>query len=56
MPDRAGFEAFYGAHLPRIVRACTLVLLDRGEASEDIYREQPEMLLYILDSIRVEKI
>lgn len=38
MPDRAGFEAFYGAHLPRIVRACTLVLLDRGEA-EDVAAE-----------------
>jgi RNA polymerase sigma factor (sigma-70 family) len=38
VPDRAGFEAFYGAHLPRIVRACTLVLLDRGEA-EDVAAE-----------------
>lgn len=38
MPDRGGFEAFYGAHLPRIVRACTLVLLDRGEA-EDVAAE-----------------
>lgn len=38
MPDRAGFEAFYGANLPRILRACTLVLLDRGEA-EDVAAE-----------------
>lgn len=38
VPDRAGFEAFYGANLPRIVRACTLVLLDRGEA-EDVAAE-----------------
>lgn len=38
MPDRGGFEAFYGTHLPRIVRACTLVLLDRGEA-EDVAAE-----------------
>jgi RNA polymerase sigma-70 factor, ECF subfamily len=36
--DRAGFEAFYGANLPRIVRACSLVLLDRGEA-EDVSAE-----------------
>ena len=38
MPDRAGFEAFYAAHLPRVVRACALVLLDRGDA-EDIAAE-----------------
>jgi RNA polymerase sigma-70 factor (ECF subfamily) len=38
VPDRAGFETFYGAHLPRIVRACSLVLLDRGEA-EDVAAE-----------------
>ena len=38
MPDRAGFEAFYTAHLPRVVRACALVLLDRGEA-EDVAAE-----------------
>jgi RNA polymerase sigma-70 factor (ECF subfamily) len=38
VPDRAGFEAFYGANLPRIVRACSLVLLDRGEA-EDVSAE-----------------
>jgi RNA polymerase sigma-70 factor, ECF subfamily len=36
--DRPGFEAFYGANLPRIVRACSLVLLDRGEA-EDVSAE-----------------
>jgi len=38
VPDRAGFEAFYGANLPRILRACALVLLDRGEA-EDVAAE-----------------
>lgn len=38
VPDRAGFEVFYGAHLPRIMRACALVLLDRGEA-EDVAAE-----------------
>ena len=38
MPDRAGFEAFYAGHLPRVLRACTLVLLDRGEA-EDVAAE-----------------
>ena len=38
MPDRAGFEAFYAAHLPRVVRACALVLLDRGDA-EDVASE-----------------
>jgi len=38
VPDRAGFEAFYAAHLPRVVRACALVLLDRGEA-EDVAAE-----------------
>jgi RNA polymerase sigma-70 factor, ECF subfamily len=36
--DRAGFEAFYAVNLPRILRACTLVLLDRGEA-EDVAAE-----------------
>ena len=38
MPDRAGFEAFYAGHLPRVVRACALVLLDRGDA-EDVAAE-----------------
>ena len=38
MPDRAGFEAFYAAHLPRVMRACALVLLDRGDA-EDVAAE-----------------
>ena len=38
MPDRAGFEAFYAGHLSRVVRACALVLLDRGEA-EDVAAE-----------------
>lgn len=38
VPDRAGFEAFYVGHLPRVLRACTLVLLDRGEA-EDVAAE-----------------
>jgi RNA polymerase sigma factor (sigma-70 family) len=38
VPDRAGFEAFYAAHLPRVVRACALVLLDRGDA-EDVAAE-----------------
>ena len=38
MPDRAGFEAFYAGHLPRVLRACGLVLLDRGEA-EDVAAE-----------------
>lgn len=34
MADRAGFEGYYREHLPRIVRACALVLLDRGLAEE----------------------
>jgi RNA polymerase sigma-70 factor (ECF subfamily) len=38
VPDRAGFEAFYAAHLRRVVRACSLVLLDRGDA-EDVAAE-----------------
>jgi RNA polymerase sigma-70 factor, ECF subfamily len=38
VPDRAGFEAFYVGHLPRVLRACALVLLDRGEA-EDVAAE-----------------
>jgi RNA polymerase sigma factor (sigma-70 family) len=38
VPDRAGFEAFYAAHLPRVVRACALVQLDRGDA-EDVAAE-----------------
>jgi len=38
VPDRAGFEAFYTGHLSRVVRACALVLLDRGEA-EDVAAE-----------------
>lgn len=38
VPDRAGFEVFYVRHLPRVLRACTLVLLDRGEA-EDVAAE-----------------
>lgn len=38
VPDRAGFEAFYAGHLPRVLRACALVLLDRGEA-EDVAAE-----------------
>jgi RNA polymerase sigma factor (sigma-70 family) len=38
VPDRAGFEAFYVGHLPRLVRACALVLLDRGDA-EDVAAE-----------------
>jgi RNA polymerase sigma-70 factor, ECF subfamily len=38
VPDRAGFEAFYAGQLPRVMRACALVLLDRGEA-EDVAAE-----------------
>jgi RNA polymerase sigma factor (sigma-70 family) len=38
VPDRAGFEAFYAGHLSRVVRACDLVLLDRGDA-EDVAAE-----------------
>jgi RNA polymerase sigma factor (sigma-70 family) len=38
VPDRAGFEVFYARHLPRVVRACALVLLDRGDA-EDVAAE-----------------
>lgn len=34
MTDRAGFEAFYRARLPDIVRACALVMLDPGIAEE----------------------
>lgn len=53
VPDRGGFEAFYGAHLPRIVRACTLAL--HRYVGKAVYRQQPEMLLYILNSIRIEE-
>jgi RNA polymerase sigma factor (sigma-70 family) len=38
VPDRPGFEAFYAGHLPRVVRACALVLVDRGDA-EDVAAE-----------------
>lgn len=38
MADRAGFEAFYAEHQPRIRRSCALVLLDRTEA-EDVAAE-----------------
>jgi RNA polymerase sigma factor (sigma-70 family) len=38
VPDAAGFEAFYGEHFARIVRACTLVTLDHALA-EDIAAE-----------------
>lgn len=38
MADRAGFEAFYAGHQPRVMRACALVLLDRTEA-EDVAAE-----------------
>jgi RNA polymerase sigma-70 factor, ECF subfamily len=38
VPDRAGFEVFYAGHLSRVVRACALVLLDRGDA-EDVAAE-----------------
>lgn len=38
MADRAGFEVFYRANLSRIVRACTLVMLDPAEA-EDVAAE-----------------
>jgi len=36
--DRATFEGFYRENLTRIVRACALVLLDRG-AAEDVAAE-----------------
>jgi RNA polymerase sigma-70 factor, ECF subfamily len=36
--NRAAFEAFYREHLARVVRACTLVLLDRSTA-EDVAAE-----------------
>jgi RNA polymerase sigma factor (sigma-70 family) len=38
MADAAGFEAFYRRNLPRIVRACALVTLDRSRA-EDLAAE-----------------
>jgi RNA polymerase sigma factor (sigma-70 family) len=38
MADRPAFEGFYREHLPRVVRACTLVLLDQSGA-EDIAAE-----------------
>jgi RNA polymerase sigma-70 factor, ECF subfamily len=41
--DRAGFEGFYRENLARIVRACTLVLLDRS-AAEDVAAEAFERL------------
>ena len=33
MPDAVAFEAFYRENLARIVRACTLVTLDRALVS-----------------------
>jgi RNA polymerase sigma-70 factor (ECF subfamily) len=36
--DRPAFERFYRDHLARVVRGCTLVLLDRSEA-EDVAAE-----------------
>jgi RNA polymerase sigma-70 factor, ECF subfamily len=38
MPDVASFEVFYRENLPRIVRACALVTLDRALA-EDVADE-----------------
>jgi RNA polymerase sigma-70 factor (ECF subfamily) len=38
MADRPSFEGFYREHLDRVVRACTLVLLDRS-AAEDVAAE-----------------
>ena len=38
MVDRDGFEAFYRARYGQLVRACALVVLDRGTA-EDIAQE-----------------
>jgi RNA polymerase sigma-70 factor (ECF subfamily) len=38
MADRATFEGFYREHLARVVRGCTLVLLDQSSA-EDIAAE-----------------
>lgn len=38
MADRAAFEGFYRDHLARVVKGCTLVLLDRA-AAEDVAAE-----------------
>lgn len=38
MADRAAFESFYREHLARVVRGCTLVLLDQA-AAEDVAAE-----------------
>jgi RNA polymerase sigma factor (sigma-70 family) len=38
MADRAGFEGFYRNHMARVVRGCTLVLLDQS-AAEDVAAE-----------------
>lgn len=38
MADRSGFEGYYSENLARVVRACTLVLLDRS-AAEDVASE-----------------
>ena len=38
MADRAAFEGFYREHLLRVVRGCTLVLLDQAGA-EDVAAE-----------------
>jgi RNA polymerase sigma factor (sigma-70 family) len=38
MADRAAFEGFYREHLARVLRGCTLVLLDQS-AAEDIAAE-----------------
>jgi RNA polymerase sigma factor (sigma-70 family) len=38
MADRAAFEGFYREHLARVVKGCTLVLLDQA-AAEDVAAE-----------------
>lgn len=38
MAERAAFEGFYREHLARVVRGCTLVLLDQA-AAEDVAAE-----------------
>jgi hypothetical protein len=67
VPDRAGFEAFYAGHLPRVLRAwatapCLQLRVEEAGkpiyidvvATQSAYREHPEMLLYLLNSIRFE--
>jgi hypothetical protein len=50
-----GFEIFYGAHLPRIVRACSLVLLEVAMSETTLGGLDGTSILDILNSIRISE-